>query len=223
MPAMNIVVCVKQVPDTEVERTLKPGEGTLDRDSVDGVINVLDEYAIEGGGDDPTALGIAGLVISLDEHDHATALNVFDSALALSNSNIFALSCSALILSWLGQTDLAIERAQRALRLSPFDSLNYLSYNALAISYFCTQRNEEALDAARRSVQINPRFSVCHLFLTAALVGVGRVDEAKLHAQKALALNPIFTIRQYAVTAGIEPIVFARLTEAWLAAGLPEE
>jgi TolB-like protein len=179
--------------------------------------------AIEGGGDDPTALGIAGLVISLDEHDHATALNVFDNALALSNSNIFALSCSALILSWLGQTDLAIERAQRALRLSPFDSLNYLSYNALAISYFCTQRNEEALDAARRSVQINPRFSVCHLFLTAALVGVGRVDEAKLHAQKALALNPIFTIRQYAVTAGIEPIVFARLTEAWLAAGLPEE
>jgi len=49
MPAMNIVVCVKQVPDTEVERTLKPGEGTLDRDSVDGVINVLDEYAIEEG------------------------------------------------------------------------------------------------------------------------------------------------------------------------------
>jgi electron transfer flavoprotein beta subunit len=46
---MNIVVCVKQVPDTEVERTLKPGEGTLDRDSVDGVINVLDEYAIEEG------------------------------------------------------------------------------------------------------------------------------------------------------------------------------
>ena len=49
MPPMNIVVCVKQVPDTEVERTLKPGEGTLDRDSVDGVINVLDEYAIEEG------------------------------------------------------------------------------------------------------------------------------------------------------------------------------
>ena len=46
---MNIVVCVKQVPDTEVERTLRPGDGTLDRASVDGVINVLDEYAIEEG------------------------------------------------------------------------------------------------------------------------------------------------------------------------------
>jgi len=46
---MNIVVCVKQVPDTAVERTLKPGEGTLDRETPDGLINELDEYAIEEG------------------------------------------------------------------------------------------------------------------------------------------------------------------------------
>jgi electron transfer flavoprotein beta subunit len=44
---MNIVVCMKQVPDTEVERSLKPGEGTVDRASADGVINYLDEFAIE--------------------------------------------------------------------------------------------------------------------------------------------------------------------------------
>ena len=45
---MNIVVCVKQVPDTAVERTLTD-EGTLDRASLDGLINELDEYAIEEG------------------------------------------------------------------------------------------------------------------------------------------------------------------------------
>ena len=45
---MNIVVCVKQVPDTAVERRLTP-EGTLDRASLDGLINELDEYAIEEG------------------------------------------------------------------------------------------------------------------------------------------------------------------------------
>jgi electron transfer flavoprotein beta subunit len=45
---MNIVVCVKQVPDTAVERTLRP-DGTLDRDTPDGLINELDEYAIEEG------------------------------------------------------------------------------------------------------------------------------------------------------------------------------
>jgi electron transfer flavoprotein beta subunit len=46
--SLNIVVCVKQVPDTAVERTLT-GAGTLDRASLDGLINELDEYAIEEG------------------------------------------------------------------------------------------------------------------------------------------------------------------------------
>jgi len=46
---MNIVVCVKQVPDTAVERTLRQGDGTLDRETPDGLINELDEYAIEEG------------------------------------------------------------------------------------------------------------------------------------------------------------------------------
>jgi electron transfer flavoprotein beta subunit len=47
--SLNIVVCVKQVPDTAVERTLREGDGTLDRASLDGLINELDEYAIEEG------------------------------------------------------------------------------------------------------------------------------------------------------------------------------
>jgi electron transfer flavoprotein beta subunit len=46
---MNIVVCVKQVPDTASERTLRSADSTLDRDSADALINELDEYAIEEG------------------------------------------------------------------------------------------------------------------------------------------------------------------------------
>jgi electron transfer flavoprotein beta subunit len=44
---MNIVVCVKQVPDTAVERKLNTSDSTLDRESFDGVLNEIDEYAIE--------------------------------------------------------------------------------------------------------------------------------------------------------------------------------
>jgi electron transfer flavoprotein beta subunit len=44
---MNIVVCVKQVPDTGMERKLNPDDSTLDREGADGFINELDEYAIE--------------------------------------------------------------------------------------------------------------------------------------------------------------------------------
>src|SRR5215469_4025655 len=46
---MNIVVLMKQVPDTWSERTLRSADNTLDRDAADAVMNELDEYAIEEG------------------------------------------------------------------------------------------------------------------------------------------------------------------------------
>jgi len=44
---MNIVVLVKQVPDTWAERKLDATDKTLDRASVDVVMNEIDEYAVE--------------------------------------------------------------------------------------------------------------------------------------------------------------------------------
>ena len=46
---MNIVVLVKQVPDTWAERRLSDSDNTLDRESVDAVMNEIDEYAVEEG------------------------------------------------------------------------------------------------------------------------------------------------------------------------------
>jgi electron transfer flavoprotein beta subunit len=44
---MNIVVLVKQVPDSGAERTLSAGDYTVERGSANNVINEMDEYAIE--------------------------------------------------------------------------------------------------------------------------------------------------------------------------------
>ncbi len=44
---VKIAVCVKQVPDTWAEKKLKADTSTLDRESADGVLNELDEYAVE--------------------------------------------------------------------------------------------------------------------------------------------------------------------------------
>lgn len=179
--------------------------------------------AISGGSDDPTVLGIAGLIIWLDEHDATLALDLFDRALALSDSNIFALSCGAVALAWMGNVTLAIERAQRALRLSPFDSLNYMSYDALAVAYFHSGRYEEAADAARYAIESNPRFSVPHALLAAALVQLGRHEEARAAARQALALDPTFAIHGYSVTAGFVPAVFEPFAKAWRDVGIPEQ
>jgi TolB-like protein/Tfp pilus assembly protein PilF len=179
--------------------------------------------AVASGADDAAALGIAGFVIALDEHDRATALRIFEQAIALSNSNFFALCSSALALSWMGTADVAVDRAERALRLSPFDPLNYLSYNALAISYLHTRQFAQAYDVATRSVGLNPRFSVSRAFLTAALSRLGRLQEAASEARQLLAIDPGFSIRRFSVTVDIEPSVFAPIAEAWQQAGLPAD
>jgi electron transfer flavoprotein beta subunit len=44
---MNIVVLIKQVPDTYSERTLDPADGTLDRDATDAVLDEINERAVE--------------------------------------------------------------------------------------------------------------------------------------------------------------------------------
>ena len=194
------------------------GLRTEDRDAA-----IRHAHAAIADGDDATALGIAGFVISMDERDYATGLNLFERALSLSGSNIFALSCSALILAFQGNMELAIERAERALRLSPFDSLNYLSNNALVVAHFCNSRYEQAHEAARRSVQFNPQFSVCRAFLAAALIGLGRNEEAKAEAQRVLTLEPTFTVGRFVTVAGFSPSVFAALSSAWQDAGLPAE
>ena len=44
---MNIVVTVKQVPDTWAEKKLDAADKTVDRTSVDNVMNEMDEYGVE--------------------------------------------------------------------------------------------------------------------------------------------------------------------------------
>jgi electron transfer flavoprotein beta subunit len=44
---MNIVVLVKQVPDTYSERKLNTSDGTLDRDATDAVLDEINERAVE--------------------------------------------------------------------------------------------------------------------------------------------------------------------------------
>ena len=44
---MNIVVCVKYVPDAQSERGFDASDNTTDRENVDGLLSELDEYAVE--------------------------------------------------------------------------------------------------------------------------------------------------------------------------------
>lgn len=44
---LSIAVCVKRVPDTAADKRLDPSDFTLDRDSVESILNPVDEVAVE--------------------------------------------------------------------------------------------------------------------------------------------------------------------------------
>lgn len=60
-------------------------------------------------------------------------------------------------------------------------------------------------------------------FLAAALVRLGRKEEAEIEARKAVAFDFNFSVRKFSVAAGIEKAVIEPFADAWRSAGVPEE
>jgi adenylate cyclase len=178
--------------------------------------------AIATGGDDATALAVAGFVIGILERDYQGAFNAFDRAMALSPSSAQAFGFSSCIRAWAGDSPTSVEHAETAIRLSPFDPLIYFPYTGLAYAQLFAGRFEEAINAASRAAQANPRFSIPCVLQAAALASLGRIDEAKASAQRLLSLEPTFTVGSFVGVNFTSAERLSMLAEALRHAGLPE-
>jgi adenylate cyclase len=180
-------------------------------------------HAMATGGDDAVALATAGFVIAAAGLDYETALTAFDRSFALSSSSALALGFSSIVRAWMGDDAIAIEHANSALRLSPFDPLIYVPYLGLAYAHFAAGRFEETAAAARLASQSNPRFSVPYMLQAAALGILGRREDARIAVERLLELRPGITVATAILSARcINPKHIAALENALRRAGLPE-
>ena len=179
--------------------------------------------AIAAGGDDAAALATAGFVIAVAGHDYETALTAFDRSFALSSSSALALGFSSIVRAWTGDDAIAVEQANRALRLSPFDPLIFLPYIGLAYAHFAAGRFEETVAAASLATQSNPRFTVPQILHAAALGSLDRGEDAKTVVQRLLEQQPGITIATAILSARyVNPDNIASLANALRRVGLPE-
>jgi TolB-like protein len=179
--------------------------------------------AIAVGGDDAAALATAGFVIAVIEYDHETATAAFDRSFALSSSSAVALGFSSIVRAWKGDDATAVDHAERAIRLSPFDPLLYLPYVGLAYAHFAAGRFREAAAAAGRASQSNPKFSMPYVLHAAALANLGRVEEASVVADELRKVEPDLTVSTAIRSARFaNPNKNTELGDALLRAGLPE-
>ena len=150
--------------------------------------------ALEAGADDAATLATAGFVIGLVDHDYETAMNAIDRGLALTPSSALALSLGSVILGHAGRTANAIDYAERALRWCPLDRTVHLPYVGLGIAYCAARDWEAAIPACGKAEQANPRFSPPYFLRAAALSQLGRLDEARVAAQRGMEREPGFTV-----------------------------
>src|SRR5712672_2288458 len=167
--------------------------------------------AIAAGGDDATALATAGFVIAVAGHDFETALTAFDRSFALSSSSALALGHSSIVRAWKGDDAIAVEQANRALRLSPFDPWIYTPYIGLAYAHFAAGRFEETVAAASLATQSNPGFTVPIILHAAALGSLARSEDAKTVVQRLIELVPGITVATAILPGAFERTVRGRV------------
>ena len=200
------------------QRYLRAGLRAEDRDAA--LRHAL--AAIETGGDDAMALAMGGFVVGILARNIDTALDALDRSLALSPSSALAFGFSSIIRSLVGEDETAMEHARMGIRLSPYDPLIYLPYIGLSYAHFFTGRFADAASAAARASAANPRFTVPRYLHAAALVRLGRIQEAKSIAEVVLELQPGFTISDLVTGKITSRERMAMLAAALREAGLPE-
>lgn len=125
--------------------------------------------------------------------EYAKSVEALRRAVGISPFNLVAWGYLGLTLGWGGK-----ERdAQEALKIlkkliadtPEHPSLPYW-YFFLSGTYVRLQRYEEAVEAAQRCVELQPRFYVARITLANALGQVGRLSEARDEMAQVMAVNP---------------------------------
>jgi TolB-like protein/Tfp pilus assembly protein PilF len=84
-----------------------------------------------------------------------------------------------------GQVAEAMETAKRAVELNPLRPPHYYLFNAMIL--WGNERYQEALDETEECLRMAPNFAGAATYRAMALIGLGRLDEAKAQLQQCMA------------------------------------
>ena len=191
------------------------------------------EDALSERTDDPMVLSYAGAALGalgyrvrgvrLLGFRYDEAYRAIDRALQLSPNLLPVQWNAGTVKLIIGESDSALNHFERVMRISPIDPATGAFVIQAGWAHLVSSRYEEALAAAQRVTQENPRFVFGHYLMVIALAHLDRIDEAKLAAQCLLELAPQFTVSRYQSVSPVkDPEYRRRVAEMFLAAGVPK-
>jgi TolB-like protein/class 3 adenylate cyclase/Flp pilus assembly protein TadD len=145
--------------------------------------------AVELAENAPGVLADAAMALASFGEDIDAMIALVDRALAFNPSYARGWHISGFLRLWAGQTDLAIEHAGLALRLSPRAQARLTS---LLIGYalFFSRRFEEAVPRLRVAIEDSPLFPTPYRFLAACYAHMGLLKEARATIERLRAITP---------------------------------
>jgi TolB-like protein/class 3 adenylate cyclase len=156
----------------------------------------------------------------------AQGIAELERALAIDRNLADAHGYIGIAKCFLGRGEETEAHVHNALRLSPRDTFAYLWWTYLGVARVFLGKDEDAVSQLRRAIEINRNFHPTHIYLAAALAGLGRLEEARAAAKDGLSIDPTFTIRRYRADAPSDnPIFLAgrrRIYEMMRKVGVPE-
>ena len=180
--------------------------------------------AIELDGQNALALATFGHVKSFLFHEYDGALIYLDRALAACPNHAVAWILSSATLSYIGEAEQAVRRAEHGLRLSPFDQNLFNFYMFLNLAYYAKGEFQESVKWGRMSFEENALYTANHRVLIAGLVGLGQLEEARDVAARMIQIEPEFRLKTYERTR--QPFRHEQIKERYMqhlrTAGLPE-
>jgi adenylate cyclase len=183
----------------------------------------LARRAVELGGDDPTALWLAACALAHLAQDYDAAVDAADRSLKLCPSSASAYCESGWVRVFRGENEIALDHFSRALRLSPYDPMEWFFHAGMARAYVQARRYEEAVAASRRSIRSNAGWAANYRTLAAALAHLGRMSEAHEAIARVLEIDPACTIAMTTKFLGVtDPVIVGPFIDGLRKAGLPE-
>jgi len=145
--------------------------------------------AVEVAGDNPGVLADAALTLAVFGEDIDATIVLVDRALALNPSYARGWHVSGFLRLWSGQTDVALEHAAMALRLSPRAQAGMTSW-LIGAALFFSRRFAEAIPRLRVAIEETPAFLTPYRFLAACYAYAGLLDEAHATIARLRAITP---------------------------------
>lgn len=158
----------------------------------DAIKNALDLNA-----DCPLSLSIDGNIRTIFDADFKTAQHRFAAAHAINPSSAFSTQLSAVLATFLGQGQNAVDLTDRAFVLSPRDPRRPFFLTLAAGSYVAGGRYAEAVKMAETSLRHNPLHLSAHRCRVIGLQLAGREDDARKAARELVRLDPKLRVSTY--------------------------